>query len=125
MTTLDPLSVLRLSRAASDLGHYNLAKLLTGAAVASLNRALFTESLPKTDRALVDALAEIDPILNEAALDPSLLRRIRHARSLIAANQLVLYPDSPPLYICRVCGEVAWQTAPEHCPVCGAGTLVF
>ncbi len=125
MTVIDPIPLLRLSRAAADLGQYNLAKLLNGAVTAALNRALFAESLPKTDRELVDAIAAIEPSLSEAAIDRSLIERIQHARSLIAANQMVLYPDSPPLYVCRVCGEVAWHAAPEHCPHCGAGALAF
>lgn len=125
MTKIDLLALLSLSRAAADLGHYNLAKLLTGAVAAATNRELFAEALPKTDRELVEAVAALEPLLREAAIDQSLLARIQHARSLIAAQQLVLYPDSPPLYVCRVCGEVAWDAAPEHCPHCGAGTLVF
>ena len=125
MTAIDPIPLLRLSRAAADLGHYNLAKLLNGAVAASLNREWFTTSLPKTDRALVDALEAIEPLLQAAALDRSLVEKIEQARSLIATNQIVLYPDAPPLYVCRVCGEVAWQAAPAHCPHCSAGALVF
>ncbi len=125
MTKIDPLAILSLSRAASDLGHYNLAKLLTGAVAAAINRELYAGLLPKTDQEVVDAVAAIEPVLHEAESDQSLLAGIQHARLLISANQLVLYPDSPPLYVCRVCGEVAWHAAPEHCPHCGAGTLVY
>ncbi len=125
MTTLDPIPLLRLSRAAADLGHYNLAKLLSGAVASSLNRSLFADSLPRTDRELVETVTALEPLLSDAQIDRSLREAIQHARSLIAANQLVLYSDSPPLYVCRVCGEVAWQAAPDHCPHCGAGALVF
>src|SRR5512143_1615087 len=106
MTAIDPIPLLRLSRAAADLGHYNLAKLLNGTVAASRNREWFAASLPKTDPALVDALEAIEPQLHAAAVDRSLIDKIEHARSLTAANQIVLYPDAPPLYVCRVCGEV-------------------
>jgi len=29
------------------------------------------------------------------------------------------------VWVCRVCGEVALRTLPDHCPHCGAGALVF
>ena len=124
MTEFDPVPFMRLARAAADLGHYNLGKMLNAAVLSALNRSLFTENLPKTDRELAEAVAALEPQLR-ATVDASLLAAIQQARSLIAAEQLVLYVDAPPLYVCRVCGEVAWQAAPEHCPHCGAGALVF
>jgi hypothetical protein len=42
MTDLDLIAVYRLSRAASDLGHYNLSKLLNVAAVSYVNRAAWS-----------------------------------------------------------------------------------
>jgi uncharacterized damage-inducible protein DinB len=38
---------------------------------------------------------------------------------------LIFFDDSPPLWVCRVCGEVALRALPDHCPHCGAGALVF
>lgn len=125
MIDFDPVTGMRLARAAADLGHYNLAKMLHASVISSLNRALFTESLPKTDRELVEAVAALEPGLRAAALDPGLLAAIQQAQAVIAADRLVLYDDAPPLYVCRVCGAVAWQAAPEHCPHCGAGALVY
>jgi uncharacterized damage-inducible protein DinB len=117
--------VLRLSRTAADLGHYNLGKLLNAAATSLVNRSLSAESLPKTDRELAEAVGQLEPMLGEAGLDPQLLAALQHAREIIAAGNLVLYHDAPPVWVCRVCGEVALRTLPEHCPHCGAGTLVF
>jgi uncharacterized damage-inducible protein DinB len=124
MAELDLYALQRLSRAAADLGHYNLAKLLTAASLAVTNRELYAESLPKTDRELAEAVAAIEPLL-QTTVDDRLLEAIHHARSLIADQRLVLYVDAPPLYVCRVCGEVAWRAAPAQCPFCGAGALVF
>src|SRR5512141_2947257 len=120
MGALDLYSIQRLIRTASDLGHYNLGKLLQAAMVAWSNRTLYTAELPKTDRALAAAISGIIPDLLEAGVDRSLIDAIRHARDIIGAQNLVLYPDAPPLYVCRVCGEVAREAAPEHCPHCGA-----
>jgi len=125
MTNIDLYALQRLARAATDLGHYNLAKLLASAATSLTNRSLYVESLPKTDQDFVAAVAAIEPMLAAANLDPDLLELIQQARSIIAANKLILYPDAPPIYVCRVCGETARGDPPDQCPHCGAGRLVF
>ena len=125
MSDIDHYALLRLSRTAADLGHYNLGKLLNAAAASLANRSLYAESLPKTDRELAEAVSQIEPTLREADLDPQLLVAIQHAREIIAAGNLIFYDDAPPVWICRVCGEVALRTLPDHCPHCGAGPLVF
>jgi len=125
MTNIDLYALQRLARTATDLGHYNLAKLLASAATSLVNQSLYVESLPKTDQDFVAAVAAIEPTLIAANLDPDLLELIRQARSIIAAGKLILYPDAPPIYVCRVCGEVARGELPDQCPHCGAGRLVF
>lgn len=124
MPKFDLYALQRGSRAAADLGQYNLAKLLNAAALSLTNRALSAESLPKTDRELAEAVAVIEAQLRDL-IDPGLLAALQQARSLIGAGRLVLYDDAPPLYVCRMCGAVAWHAAPAHCPECGAGALVF
>ncbi len=131
MTDLDLAALYRLSRAASDLGHYNLSKLLNVAAVSYVNRAAWTDLQLTTDRALADAVAALEPQLREAQLDQHLLTALQHARETVAAGQLVSYEEAPIIYVCRVCGAVVafgavGQTPlPEQCPTCGAGQLVF
>jgi uncharacterized damage-inducible protein DinB len=125
MSNFDFYALQRLSRTAADLGHYNLGKLLNAAAVSLLNRAVYAESLPKTDRELAEAVQQIEPMLRAANLDPHLLAAIQHAREIIAAGNLIFYNDSPPVWVCRVCGTVALRTLPNQCPQCGAGALVF
>jgi uncharacterized damage-inducible protein DinB len=83
------------------------------------------ESLPSTDRELAEAVGQIEPRLSGAGLDPQLLATIQRAREIIAGGNLITYDESPPVWVCRVCGEVALRTLPDHCPHCGAGTLVF
>jgi len=125
MPELDLYALQRMSRMAADLGHYNLGKLLNAAAASLANRSLYAESLPKTDRELAEAVGELEPSLREADLDLQLLAAIQHAREIIAAGNLIFYDDAPAVWVCRVCGEVALRTLPDHCPHCGAGALVF
>ena len=125
MTDLDLAALYRLARAASDLGHYNLSKLLNVAAVSVVNRAAWSGSPLATDRALVEAVAALEPQLRAAQLDQYLLGALQRARETVAAGQLVSYEEAPIIYVCRVCGAVAQTTPPEQCPYCGAGQLVF
>jgi uncharacterized damage-inducible protein DinB len=125
MPDLDPYALLRMSRAAADLGYYNLGKLLNAAAASLANRSLYEESLPKTNQALAEAVSQLEPALDTAGLDPQLLTAIQHAREIVAAGSLIYYDDAPPVWVCRVCGEAALRTLPDQCPHCGAGTLVF
>ena len=125
MPDLDLYVLLRMSRTAADLGHYNLGKLLNAAAASLANRSLYAESLPGTDRELAEAIGRLEPSLREAGLDPHLLATIQHARETVAAGNLILYDDAPPVWVCRVCGEVALRILPNRCPQCGAGALVF
>jgi uncharacterized damage-inducible protein DinB len=125
MSDFDLYALQRLSRTAADLGHYNLGKLLGAAAASLVNRSLYAESLPKTDRELAEAVKQLEATLRAADLDPQLLAAIQQASAIVANGKMILYDDSPPVWVCRVCGEVALRTLPTHCPQCGAGTLVF
>jgi hypothetical protein len=125
MIDLDLAALYRLARAASDLGHYNLSKLLNVAAVSYVNRAAWSDSPLTTDRALAEAVAALEPQLREAQLDQYLLSALQRARETVATGQLVSYEEAPIIYVCRVCGAVAQTTPPEQCPYCGAGQLVF
>ena len=111
MTDFDLKTLYRLSRAASDLGHYNLSKLLNVAAVSYVNRAAWTAAPLTTDRDLAEAVAALEPQLRAAQLDEHLLTALQRARETVAAGQLISYEEAPLIYVCRVCGAVA-QTSP-------------
>lgn len=125
MSDLDLAAVYRLARAASDLGHYNLSKLLHVAAVSYVNQAGWQAALPRTDGALAEAVAALEPELREAQLDRELLAALQRARETVAAGRLIAYEEAPLAYVCRVCGAVVQSAPPEQCPQCGAGHLVF
>jgi hypothetical protein len=125
MTDFDLAAVYRLSRAASDLGHYNLSKLLNVAAASYANRAAWAESPLTTDRALAEAVAALEPQLRAAQLDQHLIVALQRARETVANGQLVSYEEAPLIYVCRVCGAVVQTTPAEQCATCGAGQLVF
>lgn len=124
-TDLDFHAMQRLKRAATDQGHYNLALLLTAAQASITTRQLSAESLPRTNRSLAEGVADLVPQLQAAGLDPELVTLINRARATLEKGGLILYDDAPPLFVCRACGQVALRSAPDHCPNCGAGTLVF
>ncbi len=125
MAHLDLEAVYRLARAASDLGQYNLSKLLNVAAISYVNRVAWTEAHIANDQALVEAVVALETELLKFGIDPQLLQTLQYARERVAADQLIPYEDAPQLYVCRVCGTVMRTTLPEQCPTCGAGQLVI
>ena len=54
-----------------------------------------------------------------------MLDSLQHVQTALTAGRLVLYEDAAPVFVCRVCGEVARDQAPEYCPTCGAGHLTY
>ena len=123
--SIDLYDVERLARAATDLGHYNVAKLLHAAGASIVNRRLYGESLPKTDADFRAALDALVPALEEDGLDPDMLAMLRLAGDALAERGIVTYRDVPPLLVCRVCGEAVRGHATEYCPTCGAGETAF
>lgn len=123
--SIDLYDVERLARAATDLGHYNMAKLLRAAGASIVNRRLYGESLPKTDANFRAALSELVPALEADGLDPDMLAVLRLAGDALIERGIVTYRDVPPLLVCRVCGEAVRGHAPEYCPTCGAGETAF
>ncbi len=125
MNDSDLIGLYRLARAATDAGYYNAAKLFYGAAASLINRQLSAEALPKIDQDLVAAIAAIEPQLAALNLDRALLDSLPHIRSAITNNGMLTYADVPPVFVCRVCGQIARDRAPEACPNCGTGQLTF
>ena len=125
MNDFDLIGLHRLARAATDAGYYNAAKLFNGAAASLINHQLSAEALPKTDEDFVAAIAAIEPTLAALNLDRNLLESLLHIRSAITKNRMLAYADVPPVFVCRVCGHIARNQAPDYCPDCGAGQLTF
>jgi hypothetical protein len=64
-----------------DMGHYQVAAMLQAAATSLVTHGLYAATLPKTDAALAEMLAALQPGLAAAGLDASLLSALRHARA--------------------------------------------
>lgn len=116
------IDLYRLGRASTDAGYYQAAKLLYAAAASLLNSQLYGEVLPKTEAALTAALNTLQPHLLNAGGDPALLKELQQARAAIAAGRTDFIPA---LFVCRACGQIAFNTTPNQCPRCGAGQLTF
>jgi hypothetical protein len=121
----DLISIHRLERAAHDLGHYNLAKLLRAAVASAAIRALNPDDLPRTDALLVAELERAEALLARLNLPDELIDALRGSCAAVAGGGMALLADAPPASVCRCCGHVALNRAPEACPECGAGGLTF
>jgi uncharacterized damage-inducible protein DinB len=125
MSPVDLYALHRLARVATDLGYYNAAKLFSAAAASLVNRQLYSETLPKTEADFLAALQGLEPDLLQANLDASLTASLKNIRAALSGGRLVFYDDVPPIFVCRICGQIAREQPPEYCPACGAGQLTF
>ncbi len=125
MKSTDFLALQRVTQAARDLGHYNLAKLLDAARASLVQQTVRASGLPLTDAALLAELSSLEQTLADASLAPDLMAAIRNTHAAIAQNGMALLTDAPPVFVCRHCGQVELHQAPEMCSHCGAGGLTF
>lgn len=125
MSDAELLALHRLARAAHDLGHYNLAKLLRAAIASATIRAVNARDLPRTDAVLLAELERAESILAQTNLSGELMDALRRSRAAIAGGGIALLADAPPAFVCRHCGHVRLNHAPVSCPACGAGSLTF
>jgi uncharacterized damage-inducible protein DinB len=119
------IDLYRLGRTATDAGYYQAAKLFYAAAASLVNQQLYAETLPKSDEAIVAAIAAIEPQLAALQLDRSLLESLPRIRSAISQKHVVAYADAAPIFVCRACGQIAFNTTPSFCHNCGAGQLTY
>ncbi len=125
MQPADLLTLQRLARAAHEIGHYNLAKLLNAGHLSLSVQAMQAQGVPRNDQQLIEALAQIEPALAVEALPADWREALGHLRDAIARGEMALAADAPPVFVCRACGRIALDAAPPICPACGAGQLTF
>lgn len=119
--------LVRLERAAASLeagGLYGGGKLLRGAAFALATRDACAAGPLTGD----DLLAELDALaatLRAADMPESLLTALGNARVAAAASHGLLLAEAPALFVCRTCGWLAMEAAPDRCPVCGERAITF
>ena len=119
--------LVRLERAAASLeagGLYGGGKLLRGAAFSLATRDAYAAgALTGSDLlAELDALAET---LRAAGMPESFLAALGNAQSAAAESRELQLAEAPEVFVCRTCGTLVMQAAPERCPTCGERAITF
>ena len=114
----------RLARALEAAGLYNATKALRAGADRELTRV----AAPAAQLRRGDVLRELEGVRRDVAAAgyPEWFVGLLHsAEEAIRADTSLLYRDAPPVWTCRVCGELALDTPPDLCPTCGAPAVSF
>lgn len=119
------LRLVRLARAFEAKGILNGAKLLRAMAFSDETR--LTE-LPDGQADADWVEAEMKALIREVSNngeDVLVQKGLEHALDGYRENRTILREDAPPVFVCRFCGEIAFEQPPARCPSCGARELSF
>lgn len=119
--------LVRLERAAASLeagGLYGGGKLLRGAAFALATRDAYAAG-PLTGDSLLDELDALAVTLRAAGMPPALLTSLANARTAAAESRELQLVEAPALFVCRTCGTLVMDAAPDRCPTCGERAITF
>jgi hypothetical protein len=124
------MRLLRIARGLEAGGFYNAAKLFWALAYSDEVRAINHLGIP-TDPVDLDSEIEIAiQALKSNGISQGLVSAIKRGQHAARVNQAIPASDIPPVYVCRVCGEVLLSESPmgdmpDQCPECGAWELTF
>jgi uncharacterized damage-inducible protein DinB len=119
--------LVRLARAAASLeagGLYGGGKLLRGAAFALTTRDAYAAG-PLIGP---DLLAELDALreaLRAAGMPDAFFDALTAARAAQADGRELTLAEAPALFVCRTCGTLVLEAAPDRCPTCGERAITF
>ena len=108
-------------RLASE-GQMNLNKLVEAAIYAQVRRAAW-RFRPQVKAANMQAELESGlQFLKQHSITPEIVTALEVGKQALAEHRHgdLLFHEAPDVFVCRVCGHAAIQSAPERCPDCGA-----
>ncbi len=117
--------LVRLARTLEANGIYNGAKLLRALAFSEETRAT-RQADGRADPGWVEG--ELKALIREISAQgaPSgLVSGLEQALSGYRENRTIRLEDIPRVFVCRFCGELAFEQPPARCPACGARYLSF
>jgi rubrerythrin len=106
----------------SSEGHMNLNKLIEAAVYAQTRRAAWRYQPQVTKESMPSELEASLQFLTAQGADQALVESLQkgHQGLLESESNEFLIVDAPDAYVCRNCGHVAMQAAPDRCPDCGS-----
>ena len=108
-------------------GQYNNAKLCRGLAEALTRQTAYafgqhvSSEFPK----LADELSTMAEVLSGLEVYPELVQALENGAQALQDKRLALVAEAPHPFVCRTCGHLTLESAPEECPVCKAHQQTF
>ncbi|HYO87133.1 MAG TPA: DinB family protein [Candidatus Limnocylindrales bacterium] len=119
--------LVRLERAAASLeagGLYGGGKLLRGAAFALTTRDAYAAGPLVGDDLRAELIALTDAV-RAAGMPDAWFSALGAAQNALAEGRELALAEAPALFVCRACGTLVMQAAPERCSTCGERAITF
>jgi predicted Zn-ribbon and HTH transcriptional regulator len=108
-------------------GQMNLNKTLEAIAYAQIRRASWNYRPKITTQTMQSELAQSLDDISRAGVSPDLIAFLETGQHALEEKRGadLLIEEAPDVFVCRTCGYAAIESAPEHCPDCGAWSSSF
>lgn len=115
--------LLALALRLEDEGQYNIAKLMRAQADSICRAAAWKARGAAVAKALA---ADVKRLAEESVhADPAWRKAVRAGADALEQGRVPLFTDTPDIFVCRSCGHLAMNSAPDRCPTCAAHSTVF
>ncbi|MFB0533704.1 MAG: DinB family protein [Anaerolineae bacterium] len=119
------IRLVRVARGLEAGGYYNAAKLFWAMVFSEELRASNEQGVPLEADDLDRQVQITIDTLGAAGAKPELITALQYGRQAAQEDRTIPWTEIPPVYVCRTCGEIALDQAPQRCPTCGARALTF
>lgn len=108
-------------------GQMNLNKVLEAIAYAQIRRASWHYRPEISTRTMQSELAQCLDDISQAGVSSDLVAVLETGQRALEENRGadLLIEEAPDVFVCRTCGYADLESAPTHCPDCGAWPSSF
>ena len=119
--------IIALAERFASEGQMNLNKLLEAIAYAQVRRASWNYRPEISTQTMQSELTQCLNDFKMANVSPKLVSALETGQRALEEKRGadLLIEEAPDVFVCRTCGYTALESAPEHCPDCGAWANSF
>lgn len=108
-------------------GQMNLNKILEAIAYSQMRRAAWNYRPEITTQTMQSELAQCLNDIKKTGVSSKLVTALETGQGALRKKRKtdLLIEDAPDVFVCRTCGYTTLESAPTHCPDCGAWSNSF